>query len=290
MLSGPALFLVTKEQTDMNRLENYDVFDIPCDRISYDTSFNCRGAFTLQSVSDLADSIQQIGRLLAPIWVQPATDAEVPTGFDYRLIAGHRRFQAVKTLLKWPTIPATVLRGLTERQAKLLNFTENLERKDLNPLEEAMAIKNIPWPNGMTVRIVARELKRDTRWVHARLRILSLPEEVQQFVAARRVTLLDLEIVCKKQSPEQQIKAAEAIAASKRGRGRRAVFVGEKLTRSFRRRRNKSEIGRMIAKMLDAGISGLAPRVAAWCAGHVSDEELDADISASSGAATPRLA
>jgi ParB family transcriptional regulator, chromosome partitioning protein len=281
----PGFFIGETTTMDI-RLEDYGVLALPCDRIYYDSSFNCRGPFTLQSISDLTDSIQQIGRILAPIWVQPAVDViGVPSGYDYRLIAGHRRYQAVATLLKWPKIPATVVLGLTERQARLINLTENLERKDLNPLEEALAIKNIPWPDGMTIRNVARELKRDTRWVHARLRLLDLPDEVQQMTAARRVSLLDLEVICRKQTPQEQIKAAEAIAASKRGRGKKAFFVGENLSRSFRRRRNKTEINRMIAKMLDASITGLAPRALAWCAGHITEEELQTEFVVTSAVA-----
>jgi len=262
----------------MKRLEDYDVFALPCGRIYYDADFNCRGDFTLQSVSDLADSIKSNGRLLTPVWVQPAVDVPgLPEGYDWRLIAGHRRYKAHTVYLKWPEIAATVLNGLDERQAHLLNFTENLERKDLNPLEEAMAISTL-YPDGVTLRQAADELKRDTKWVHARLRLLKVPEPVQQLVAARRLTLLDLEIVCRKETPEAQIDAANALAASKRGRGRKAVFTGEKLLRSFRRRRNKEEINGKIAAMLNIGISGLVTRFAAWCVGAISDDELDADI------------
>jgi ParB family chromosome partitioning protein len=265
----------------MKRIESYDCYAIPCERIFYDTSFNCRGLFTLDSVRELADSIEEIGRLMVPVWVQPACDvAGIPDGFDYRLMAGHRRYKAVTTFLKWPEIPAHIFRGLTERQARLMNFTENLERKDLNPLEEAMAIGNMPWPDGMTIRSVSRELKRNTRWVHQRLRVLELPEEIQQLVAARRVTMLDLEIIFRKTTTEDRIKAANALAASKKGRGRNAKFVGEKLTRSFRRRRNKSEINALITKLLNLGLSGLVTRVLAWAAGHVTDEEIEADIQA----------
>lgn len=259
------------------RLENYDVVAVPCDRTYFDESFNCRGEFTLQSVEDLAASITEIGRLLAPVWVQPAADVPGLEGYDFRLVAGHRRYRAVTVYLKWTTIPAMILSGLTERQARLLNFTENLERKDLNPLEEALTIRNL-YPGDVSVRTVARELKKDTKWVNYRLRLLKLPEEVQQLVAARRVTLLDLEIVCRRSTPAEQIKVAEELAASKRGRGRNAVFQGTPHLRSFRRRRNKSEINAKIAKMFGLGVHGLAPRVAAWCAGFVTDEELDAEI------------
>lgn len=268
------------------RLKQYDAVPVPCDRIYYDTSFNCRGEFTLQSVEDLASSITEIGRLLAPVWVQPAADVPGLTGYDYRLIAGHRRYRAATVYLKWKTIPTVIMAGLTEHQARLANLTENLERKDLNPLEEALAIKAI-YPADVTITQVAKELKKDSRWVHARLRLLKLPEQVQQLVAARRVTLLDLEIICRKTDQADQIKAAEALAASKRGRGHKAVFMGEKLERSFRRRRNKAEINGKIALMLNLGIEGLAPRIAAWCAGFVTDDEINADIFAEFKKQTP---
>jgi ParB/RepB/Spo0J family partition protein len=266
----------------MERLAQYDVLPLPCGRIYYDSSFNCRGEFTLQSVEDLSKSIIEIGRLLSPVWVQPAADvAEMPEGYDWRLVAGHRRYKAATVYLKWPTIPATIFTGLTERQARLLNFTENLERKDLNPLEEALTIRSL-FPAGTSAAAAARELKRDHSWVCKRLRILTVPEQVQQMIAARRVTLLDLEIICRKDTPEAQIKAAEALAASKRGRAKKADFGdGEKLLRSFRRRRNKSEINAVVAQMFELGIQvnqPLAPLVAAWCAGTVSDEELQAQM------------
>lgn len=270
-------------KTDLKRLEQYDAVSIPSDRIYYDGSFNCRGEFTFQSVQELSESITQTGRLLSPVWVQPAVDVPgIPDGFDFRLVAGHRRYRAATVYLRWSEIPAVIWPGLSELDARLMNFTENLERKDLNPLEEAIAISHIPWPNGMTLVNVSRALKKNTRWVHARLRILKLPEPVQQLIAARRVTMLDLEIICRKETPEEQIKAAEALAASKRGRGRNAVFEGTSLTRSFRRRRNKTEINSTISKMLTLGISGLAPRVAAWCAGYISDDDLAGDIRAES--------
>lgn len=262
------------------RLEQYDVIAIPCDRIYFDDSFNCRGEFTLQSVQELANSIESAGMLLSPVWVQPAADVpSIPAGYDYRLLAGHRRFRAVTTYLKWADIPATVFAGLSEREARLRNLTENLERKDLNPLEEALAIRAL-YPNGVTTREAARELKRDVRWVHTRLRLLSMPDDVQQLVAARRVTLLDLEAIARRETPEEQIAAALAIAASKRGQGRKACVADSTLLRSFRRRRNKAEIDGLILRLLDSGIGGLAPRVAAWCAGRVTDEELEEDIQA----------
>ena len=132
-----------------DRLREYDVFALPLSSIYYDADFNCRGQFTLESVSELAESIRQKGGgvelrgLDFPVVVQPTAEVvgTVPSGFDYRLIAGHRRFRAVEFFLKWADIPAMVRHELTGYQARLLNFTENLERKDLNMLQEAIALE-----------------------------------------------------------------------------------------------------------------------------------------------------
>ena len=129
----------------LDRLQQYDAYALPLDRIYYDADFNCRGEFTLESVMDLAENIRLRGKgvelkgLDFPVVVQPITDMadKQPAACDYRLLAGHRRFQAIKTFLKWHCIPAMIHAGLSDREARMLNFCENLERKDLNILEEA---------------------------------------------------------------------------------------------------------------------------------------------------------
>ena len=80
-------------------------------------------------------------------------------------------------------MPAMIRAGLSDHEARMLNFVENLERKDLNILEEARALARL-YPEGVSLRVAAKELKRPTRWVHDRQRLLTLPEEVQQLAAA----------------------------------------------------------------------------------------------------------
>ncbi len=146
----------------MQRLEQYDAYPLPLDRIYYDADFNCRGQFTLQSVSDLAESIRlrgggvELKGLDYPIVVQPIADmvGEKPAGFDYRLIAGHRRYRAMEVFLKWVRVPAMIRSGLSDHEARMLNFVENLERKDLNPLEEARAMARL-YPDGVSLRVAA---------------------------------------------------------------------------------------------------------------------------------------
>ncbi|MEN6367662.1 MAG: ParB/RepB/Spo0J family partition protein [Thermoguttaceae bacterium] len=257
----------------MELLPQYSAYAIPTDSIYYDADFNCRAEFTLQSVRDLADSITAEG-LHFPLVVQPWTEQP---GFEFRLIAGHRRFRSIITFLNWPTIPATIRTGLTEHQARLLNVTENLERKDLNIWEEARALERL-YPNGVSLRDAAKELKKTTTWVFVRQHLLRMPPEVQQKAAAGLLSQANLYALAGV-SREKQVMAAEQIANARTlGKGKRLPGVESAYKRRNSRVRSKEEINHMIERMLTAGIGGLPPRVGAWCAGNISDEDLWRDV------------
>ena len=258
----------------MERLERYDVYDVPLVDIWVDPDFNCRNVFSPQSVKNLADNIAQVG-LEIPVFVQRREDSQTEFAEPFRLVAGFRRFAAIKTFLRWTHIPANVRQGLDDRAAEILNLTENLEREDLNPLEQAQAIARRFEP-GTSLRAISKEMKRDTRWVHQRLRLMELPEEIQEKVAARMLTLLDVETLVKL-PPDEQIQAAKELVAA-RGKNKRKLTVNPKFRRAFRQRRGKGEINDRIAQLLEAGLGGLVTRFGAWCAGYISDDELDFDI------------
>jgi len=249
----------------MKRLEHFDTFDIPVKEIFYDESFNCRGSFTLQSIADLADSIKEIG-LQFPVIVQPWKSG-------YRLLAGHRRFRACTVFLEWDKIPSVVRFDLNEHQARLLNITENIERKDLNMLEEALSIQAM-YPEGISLRKAAAELKRPTRWIHTRLRLVQLPKEIQDLAAAGRLAATDIEALWN-MPKENQIEAAKKIVKVKRISG---VKLPRKLQRRFQPRKTKEQIGKLTGTLLNAGIHGLPPRLLAWTAGYISDREIRKDI------------
>ena len=150
----------------------------------------------------------------------------------------------MEAFLKWSKVPAMVRSGLSDREARMHNFVENLERKDLNPLEEATALKRL-YPDGAPLRVAARELKRPTRWVHDRFRLLTLPEEVQQLAAVGLLAMCQLEALIGK-PPSEQIRIARQHAAVKRERGKTASLrhLGVKERRKFGRPRTKSENAR----------------------------------------------
>ena len=266
------------------RLAKYDVLALPLKSIYYDADFNCRGQFVLESVSELADSIRRKGEgvelqgLDFPIVVQPAADVEggLPKGFDYRLLAGHRRYRAVEFYLKWKNIPAMVRKGLSSFDARLINLTENLERKDLNMWQEAVALQRI-YPNGVTLRRAHDELHRPTKWVAARLRLLKLAPEIQQQAAAGLLSANTIERLSQA-APEDQLFLANETAKARNKSGQ-LPGLPSTYKRKFKERRSKEQINKMVTKLFEAGITGLPCRVLAWAAGGVSDEEIDKDIS-----------
>ena len=250
----------------MNRLPQYDVFEIPTKLIFYDEDFNCRGLVTTESIQSLAGSIKTNG-LLHPIIVQPWGD-------KYRIIAGHRRYKAT-LYLKQPTIKASIRTDLIPHQAYLLNFTENLDRKDLNIFEEAAALRRL-YPDGVSLNTAARELHKPTRWVHIRLRLLLMPEEVQQHAASGMLSAVNLEALVGKEPNTQIILCRKIVEARKHDFHLRGL--DEECKRSFKHRRSKGEMNEIIRKMMELNITGLGPRSIAWCASQITTEELMEDI------------
>jgi len=259
----------------VKELSQYKTFAIPVAAIWVDPKFNCRDIFLPDAVRKLADSIATDG-LQYPVIVRPY---DYPP-HSYQLVAGFRRFAAIK-LLSRDEIPAMVTeKEITDFEAHKLNLLENLERKDLNILEEARGIRHI-FPHGENVTTIARELGRDRPWVYRRMALLELPVEVQYMVASERLNQHELDLLLALKDEDDETlnkKARELLAAKKEGRSK--AFIRENQKGKFVKdaRRTKTQIADMIAIMFGMGIIGLPARVAAWCAGNISDEELQSDM------------
>jgi len=258
----------------MEPLPQYQTFDIPVSDIFVDPDFNCRGDFTLESLRGLADSIKEHG-LKFPVVVQPWDS--MTHKFKYRMVAGHRRLKAMVVHLKMATIPAMIVTDLDEHAAKKLNLLENIQRQDLNMLEEAKAIRHL-YPDA-TPREIAPAIQKSYGWVYTRMQLLELPEKIQGFAAAGLLKLSDIEALAKMAAPDhRKIAAAERVIHSRKSGKQRRPRVGGLDYKAPLKVRAKNAINKLVAEMLDAGITGLAPRVGAWCAGEVSTEEIREDI------------
>lgn len=132
-----------------------------------------RKHFEEQALQELAESIQQSG-IIQPLVVR-AVDND-----RFRLIAGERRFRAAQRAgLK--EVPV-VVRDVTDREAFTLALIENIQREDLNPLEEAEAYRHLTEDYGMTHEETAQRVGRSRVAVTNTLRLLSLAEDVRELV------------------------------------------------------------------------------------------------------------
>lgn len=131
-----------------------------------------RTHFDESELSDLAASIEQVG-VLQPIIVRPV-------GKGYEIIAGERRYQAARRVgLK--TVPA-IVKEIDDDASLELALIENIQRSDLNSIEEARAYKELLARTGMTQDQLSKKISKSRSAISNALRLLDLPEEVQQLV------------------------------------------------------------------------------------------------------------
>ncbi len=177
-----------------------------------------RTDFPEETIEQLASSILQNG-VIQPIMVRPVGDG-------YELIAGERRFRAAQRA-GLSDIPA-VIKEASDREALELAIVENVQREDLNPLDEAAAYQRLMDEFGLTQEGVAERVGKSRPAVANSLRLLSLPLSVQAEIRAGRLPAGHARAVAGARSAEQQVRAAQEIV-SRRLNARQA----EKLVRDM---------------------------------------------------------
>lgn len=131
-----------------------------------------RKKFDPEALTELADSIKQNG-ILQPILVRKERD-------KYEIVAGERRYQAAK-LAKLKEVPV-VIRDVSDEEILQLALIENLQRSNLNPIEEAQGYKVLIKQNKMTQEELAQALSKSRSAITNTLRLLDLPQAVQQYM------------------------------------------------------------------------------------------------------------
>jgi ParB family chromosome partitioning protein len=147
--------------------------DIPITQIRQNP-FQPRESFDTTELKELQDSLESSG-LLQPVTIRPAS-----SGNGYELIAGERRLRAA-TNLGWKTISA-VVKDLTDQEVLTLALIENLQRTDLNPIEEAEGYNRLIQDFGYTQQGVASIVGKDRSTVANVIRILQLPPTVRKLI------------------------------------------------------------------------------------------------------------
>lgn len=161
-----------------------------------------RDDFDEAALSQLADSISQHG-LIQPITVRP-----MDTGF-YQIIAGERRWRACR-LAGLTEVPVTVI-DVDDKKAAQLALIENLQREDLNPLEEAKGYETLMSTYGLTQEETANSVGKSRPAVANALRLLKLPKSIQSFVADGSLSAGHARALISLESEPQQLEIAQKI-------------------------------------------------------------------------------
>jgi ParB family transcriptional regulator, chromosome partitioning protein len=177
--------------------------EIPVDQIERNP-FQTRTTVDENALRELSASIAATG-VVQPVLVRPLAHNR------FQLIAGERRWLASKMAGK-ATVPA-ILRQVSDEQAMEMTIVENLQRTDLNPMEQARAYDRLGHHFKMTQEQMAQRTGKDRASVANFLRLLRLPLEVQQKVEAGNLSFGHARALLALESPEAILKAAQKVSA-----------------------------------------------------------------------------
>lgn len=161
-----------------------------------------RQSFDPQALQDLADSIAQYGL------IQPITVRRLPHDF-YQIIAGERRWRASR-IAGLTEVPVRVLEADDRRTAELA-LVENLQREDLNPIEEAKGYRSLMHDYGLTQEETARSVGRSRPAVANSLRLLSLSAPVMELVEKGELSAGHARALIPIENETRQLNAAQEV-------------------------------------------------------------------------------
>lgn len=165
-----------------------------------------RRDFDPEKLEELARSIESDG-LMNPLVVRKSPDG------GYELIAGERRLRAMRDILGMTKVPVRLM-SVDDARMRELALVENLQREDLNPIEEAAAFDEMVSRLGLTHDEVAKRLNKRPGYrsvITNRIRLLTLPEEIKRMVAERELEPTKARALVAVENPVVQIKLARRI-------------------------------------------------------------------------------
>ncbi|MCD7035288.1 nucleoid occlusion protein [Metabacillus sp. GX 13764] len=186
---------VAEAVSDRDEVKQIPVHDIIPNR------FQPRTIFADEKIEELAMTIRTHG-IIQPIVVREADG-------QFELIAGERRWRAVQKL-EWETIPALV-KDFSDTETASVALIENLQREELSAIEEALAYAKLLELHQLTQEALAQRLGKGQSTVANKLRLLKLPQEVQDALLQKKLTERHARALIPLKLPDLQIKLLEEI-------------------------------------------------------------------------------
>ncbi len=203
--------LFNNEKMDLDSLEEKIVSETPKEEIVEleikdlrSNPYQPRKVFDEESLKELADSIKEHG-VFQPIIVKRSIKG-------YEIVAGERRVKA-STMAGIKTIPA-IIRDFTDTEMMEIALVENLQRENLNVLEEAMAYKKLINTLGITQEDLSKRLGKSRSHITNTIGILELPDEVKELINEKKISMSHARILSKLENNDEIIKLAHQIASA----------------------------------------------------------------------------
>ncbi len=201
--------LFVNEQIDFSSLEERivdstspdEIVELPIEELR-PNPYQPRKVFDEEKLQELANSIKEHG-IFQPIIVKKSSIK------GYEIIAGERRVKACK-MIGLDTIPA-IVRDFTDQQMMEIALLENLQRENLNAIEEATAYKNLLEAMDVTQEELARRLGKSRTHITNMLGLLNLPEEVKDMMIDEKISMSHARVLSKLENKEEIIKLANRI-------------------------------------------------------------------------------
>ena len=192
----------------VNKLPGDELANLPLDLLQRG-KYQPRVDMRQESLQELADSIKAQG-IVQPIVVRPVDGAAAGESQRYEIIAGERRWRAAQ-IAGLATVPA-VIRRVADEAAIAMALIENIQRENLNPLEEARALERLITEFGITHQQAADAVGRSRAAVSNLLRLLELPNEITVFVERRELEMGHARALLGLTQRRQQVEVGALVA------------------------------------------------------------------------------
>lgn len=194
--------LMGEAQSETGYVDQKEETKVSIDKINPNPN-QPRTHFNETLLNELADSIRENG-VLQPLLVRKK-------GEGYEIIAGERRYQASK-IAGLEELPV-IVKEVDDQKMLELALIENLQRSDLNPIEEAKGYRQLIKASGMTQEALSKAVSKSRSSITNSLRLLDLPEPVQQYLFDGRLTAGHARAILAIPYEEQRIKLADKVVA-----------------------------------------------------------------------------
>lgn len=184
------------DQQDQKNIMHLDIGSLSV------SPFQPRKEFTDEALSELAESIKQQG-ILQPIIARHINQNH------YEIIAGERRWRAAK-LAELSTIPV-IVHNVSDQAASAIALIENIQRQDLNPIEEANAYQKLIETYQLTHEEVGKRVGKSRSAISNMLRLLNLPDTIKSMLTNKKLTVGHVKLLLSTNSVDEQEKLANKI-------------------------------------------------------------------------------